>query len=258
MAVCIKEIERVMEEFCPVCLAESWDNCGWQVLTSQKKVSKVLVTLTVSMGAIKTAIEKNCDVIVAHHPIIFKAMKSITPESLPGNVVLEAIKHNISIFSAHTNADKTAGGINDLLADKFNLKNTTPLLPEKADKSIGLGRTGTLEKPVKLQTFLNTIKETLNVTQLKVINHCNKTEVHRVAVCGGSGGSLINDIPEDIDIYITGDIKYHEALESMNFVVVDANHIETEELIVDKFKMILEELDIDVITFNSEAPWEIY
>lgn len=253
----IKKVAYFVEQLAPLKTAESWDNCGWQVFCAEREVNKVLVTLSVTNEVIEKAVNEGFELIIAHHPIIFKGLKSITPDNLPGQVILKAIKNDISIYAAHTNLDKVDNGINDLLAKRFNLKNVMPIVPEKHQPEIGMGRVGELETPMKLDQFLPHVKETLGVKTLKVVNQANIKTVKTIALCGGAGTSLIEHLPASVDLYLTGDVKYHEALEALDFVLVDANHNNTEQIIVDELKAYLNQLDIQVEGIKTDNPWLI-
>ncbi|MGD9580285.1 MAG: Nif3-like dinuclear metal center hexameric protein [Vampirovibrionia bacterium] len=250
----IKDVAAFIEELAPLNTAEVWDNCGWQVLCGDVEVKKVLVCLSVTNEVVDKAIAEGYEVIVSHHPIIFKGIKSVMPINLTGQVVLKAIKNDISIYSAHTNLDKVEGGINDLLAKMLNLKDVEPIIPEKYNNKIGMGRIGVLDTPVKIEDLVSDLKQKLELDTLKVIN-MSEVEIKKVAICGGAGASLIEYLPLDVDLFITGDVKYHEALETLNFVLIDANHNNTEQIIVDKLKSYLSNLDIEVESVKSGNPW---
>lgn len=258
MSIKLKDISTYIEELAPLGLAENWDNCGWQVYCGDKEVTRILVVLSVTPEALDIAINDNYDVIVSHHPITISGVKSITPETLTGQIILGAAKHGISIYSAHTNLDKIQGGVSDLIAEKLELINLKPLVPEKQNPDIGLGRIGELKQPVPLNKLIETIKEALELKQIKVINQAGIKEIKTIAICGGSGASLISQIPKGIDLYLTGDIKYHDALEALEFVLIDANHSNTEELIVDDLVSYLSDLEIEVEGFKSPEPWQIF
>lgn len=253
----IKKIANFVEQLAPLKTAEAWDNCGWQVFCADKDIKKVLVTLSVTNEVIDKAVNEGFELIIAHHPVIFKGLKSITPVNLPGQVILKAIKNDISIYAAHTNLDKVDNGINDLLAKKFNLKNVQPLMPEKFQPEIGMGRIGELETPVKLCEFLASVKQILELDMIKVVNQANVKEIKTIALCGGAGTSLIEFLPPSVDLYLTGDVKYHEALEALDFVLVDANHNNTEQIIVDALKSYLQKLNIKVESIKTDNPWTI-
>lgn len=255
MGVFLNDIASIIEKIAPLSLAEPWDNCGWQIYCGNKEISKVFVTLSVTQEDLQQAIENNCELIISHHPITLNGIKNIIPNNLTGIILLNAIKSSISIYSAHTNLDKADRGINSILAQEFGLLNIKPLLPDSAIPTAGLGRLGELALPVKPDKFIDIVKKTLNIDSLKVINNTNITQISKVAICGGSGASLIPNIPANVDAYITGDIKYHDALEAINFILIDANHFNTENIILEELANSIKTLGLSVITSKAENPW---
>lgn len=252
------EIAKRLEELAPLTLAEKWDNCGWQVFCGRKEINSILVTLTVTPEVVKKAVREKFNLIVSHHPVIFKGLDFISPETLPGKVILEAIKADISIYASHTNLDKVSNGVSDILARKLGLKNIVPLVPEKNQPEVGLGRVGDLEEVTELYQFIDKIKEVLNTEKIKVINQPGIKNVRTIALCGGSGASLSAYLTEEIDLYLTGDVKYHDALEALDFVLVDAHHTATEDFMVEELVNYLKQPGLTVAGTKSENPWQIY
>ncbi|WP_202080662.1 Nif3-like dinuclear metal center hexameric protein [Caldalkalibacillus salinus] len=117
------------EQFCPKHLAEDWDNVGLQVGSLQKKVSKVLVTLDVTREVAEEAIDEGAELIIAHHPIIFRPLKHLRTDDEAGQILKKLIQHDITVYIAHTNLDITAGGVNDWLAESLALEETEVLSP---------------------------------------------------------------------------------------------------------------------------------
>ena len=258
MAASLKDISNQIELIAPIELSEKWDNCGWQIHCGQRPVNKVLVALSVTPEVMQKALNENFDVIVSHHPIIFNGINSITPSTLMGTIVLDAVKNDISIYSAHTNMDKIENGVSDILAKKLELNNIRPMLPETKFPHIGMGRLGELDEPYDLLLFLDKIKNILEIDSLRVVNQINKSRVQKIALCGGAGSGLITHLPPGIDLYLTGDIKYHEALNAIHYILVDANHSNTEQLIVEKIIDILKPLNIEIEGTKTTNPWIIY
>jgi dinuclear metal center YbgI/SA1388 family protein len=254
----IKQLSQHIEEVAPLELQEPWDNSGWQVFCGNKECTGTLVSLSVTVSVIESAKKNGCNLIISHHPVIFKELKTITPETLTGKIILNAIKEDISIYAAHTNLDKAKDGVSDILAKKLGLKDIRPLVPEKNYPEAGMGRTGSLNILTELYTFLDLVKKTLKTDHLKIINNCNKTTISKIAICGGAGASLTEIMPDDIDLFITGDVKYHDALEAQNIVLVDAGHLQTEQFIVDKIVDTLKILNLKVEGYYTNSPWQNY
>ena len=227
------ELVAPIEEFAPLALQESWDNCGFSVGDPQREVRKALVALDCTEEVLDEAIELGCDVIITHHPLIFKGMKSITPANMAGRIVTRAIKNDIAIYAAHTNMDKAANGVSGLMASKLDLENVELLTDE------ALGLVGNLKKPVGWETFAGMVKEKFGVAHLR----CSKPleeKISRVAVCGGSGRSFIADaMAKGSQVYITGDITYHEFYCERGFMVMDIGHYLSEYDVVALFADIL-------------------
>ena len=118
---------RALESWAPLSLAEDWDNCGLQVGDRAQEVHKVLVALTPTLRVVEEAIAVGADMIVTHHPLLFKPLKQITTDKEQGKIVHLLIKNGISLYSAHTNLDITSGGVNDVLAQKLEVQGTRPL-----------------------------------------------------------------------------------------------------------------------------------
>ena len=126
----IRDIANYLEKFAPISLQESYDNSGLLIGASTSEVNKILITLDVTEDVIKEAVSKNCDLIIAHHPIIFNGIKKLTNSNLTEKLVVEAIKSNVAIYAIHTNLDNIIGGVNSILAKKLGIKNTRILSPK--------------------------------------------------------------------------------------------------------------------------------
>lgn len=324
-------IIQKLEEWAPKNLAYDWDNVGLQVGAMNDTTKKVLVTLDVLESTVDEAIEQDANLIIAHHPMIFKPLKSIDFNSPKGRVIKKLIEHNITVYAAHTNLDIANGGVNDLLIDVFPITKKTNLIPFKNEalfklvvfvpvshetelrnalsdagaghigayshcsfraegqgtfkplegtnpyigtkneltvvdevkletivaeeklpsvlhameaahpyeevahdilplkqtgQAYGLGRVGELENPVPFDEFVNQVKKAYSVDTLTVVSKNEKT-VKKIAVLGGSGQSYINQAKKmGADVYITGDITFHQAQDAMemDLQLIDPGH----------------------------------
>lgn len=363
-----KQIISVLDKFCNPKLIDSWDNTGFQIGNDDTEVNKVLISLDLDERIYKKAVNEGYEMIITHHPIIFKPIKSINNYDSTGRMILKLISNNIVVYNAHTNLDLTNGGVNDVLAERLGIKNTLPLNIIKEEKlfklivyvpeshkeqllstlgeadaghignyshctfyTLGEGRfkllegtnpflgsigsvekveeakietivkeeklTETIKKVIKIHpyeevaydifemvnegesygygrvgeidtidadSFLYKLKEALFVDDIRVYGNTSR-KISKIAVCGGSGGSFILDAyKKGAEVYITGDIKYHEAqlgLE-LGLIVVDAGHFHTEKLVLQKLKNVLEEqlndtfhIDVDL---NTSVFYKIY
>ena len=257
-----------MEKWAPTELIDTWDNTGFQIGSEKKDIKDVLIALDLDEHTLKRAIEGKFDLIITHHPIIFKPLKSIISTNPKEKLILDIIKNDIAVYSAHSNLDLTIGGVNDELAKLLNLKNTRSLkerLKEKVDGEIisyGYGRIGEIED-ISLENFIAVIKSSLNIEDLILYSSIDKT-IKKVAVCGGSGSGFIKDACDaGVDLYITGDIKYHEAQYAYErgLTLIDVGHFHSEKIILPVIKEYLEKefklLNIGVIMEQS-LPKKIY
>ena len=256
----LQDILLTLEEIAPSFFAENWDNPGLQVGCSSQKINKLLIALDPTIEAIEAASERNAQMLLTHHPLIFKTLTSLDRGRYPGSIIFEAIEKKISIISAHTNLDITKGGINDILAQIFGLQEVE-ILQKSNDLEVsyaGLGRIGNMSEPMKLSAFAKKAKRSLGAERIRVSEDKSRN-IKRIAIVGGSGGSMVSLASEKgADLLITGDIKHHEALaaKSLGLALIDAGHFHTEKtaltLFATHFKKMLIQRDMDVIVENFD------
>ncbi|MBU1343117.1 MAG: Nif3-like dinuclear metal center hexameric protein [Proteobacteria bacterium] len=260
-----KDILELLNTIAPFNIAEDWDNSGLQAGNLNWEVKKVMIGLDVSMPLMIAAKEWNSDLVLTHHPLMIRPEKSIDFDKMPGSAIEISAKQKISIISAHTNLDKANDGLNDYFAAKIGLKkvkiffiDNSSLMP--TDEMIGIGRIGVLESPMVLKQFVHQIKENLNLSYLRVTGDM-QLPVSKIAVCTGSGGSFLDVfLKSDADVYITGDIKYHEArlVEEYSKGLIDVGHFGSEHMAIDLLSGKLSQaiqsagLKIKIKSFNKE------
>lgn len=241
-----------LEAWAPLSFAEEWDNCGLQVGRRDKVVRKVMVALTPGEAAIQAAVDADVDMLLTHHPMIFKPAKSVTTDTVLGQSIMKLIQHDINLYCAHTNLDMAVGGVNDVLAKALNLQNIEIL--ENVTEDYGIGRVGDLAEPITLQAFLTQTAKQLACNHLAYQGDVNRT-VQRVALCGGSGISYLHAAKKaGADVYVTGDMKYHDAqlASELGICVVDAGHFGTEKHIVKTLAEFVQKQGLEVVTFNED------
>jgi dinuclear metal center YbgI/SA1388 family protein len=361
LAVNCGDIIKFMEEFAPPSLAEDWDNVGLMVGSREDKVNRIMVCLDVTPKVIETAAASKIDLIVSHHPLIFKGLKRINKEDFKGRIILDLIKNGINVYSAHTNLDVTDGGVNQHLSKVLGLKNIKKLKSYKTErmfklvvfvpkesldsvrdamssagagwignysdcsftsegigtfkplegtnpyigsqgklekveeyrvetvaseaiidkvvsamisahpyeevaydiypleisgKEYGLGCVGEIDNVMRLNDFAKVVKNKLNTGNVRVIGSLDR-EIKKAAVfCGSFDSSIIGQVKSKADVLVTGDVKYHDALDmfQMGMCVIDAGHFSTERIIVPRLAEILKERfeTLDVITNKVE------
>ena len=252
----VNEITSAIEAYAPLAYQESYDNCGMQVGDPKQDVSGVLITLDVTEAVIDEAIQKGCNLIVSHHPLIFKGPKKICGGNYIERCIIKAIKHDIAIYSSHTCMDKTTGGVSAKMAEKIGLKDIRPLDEEKHDdKIIGLGIIGTLPREEDALAFLKRVKETFEVGSLRHTHLKEGAKVKKVALCGGSASEFLGKaIAAKADIYLTADIKYHQFFDVENHIILaDIGHFESEQFTKEIFYEIISKINPKFAVHISES-----
>lgn len=334
----LSDIVGIINKIAPPYLAEDWDNVGLQVGDPASDVARIMVALDPGPDAVHAAIASSCQLLLTHHPLIFKPLKRISTADETGRLIHQAIASRLAIVSLHTNYDVTWNGVNDLLAKALGVNSCRPLkvscceelvkltvfvpvthsdalldalLPfswqsgnyadcsfttsgqgtftplkgatpyvgtvgarehvaesrvemlirkaglQHALKALrkahpyeepafdivpllneglasGIGRIGLLETRPLLQDFAESVKRSLGCTSLKIVGDPERC-IAKVALCGGSGASLLRDAArEGADLFVTGDVKYHDAREAqaLGIAVLDAGHFATERLMI--------------------------
>ena len=250
----VQQVYEEMQRIAPLELAESWDNPGLLV-DCGGTVQKVLVTLDITPEVVEEAARKHCEVIVAHHPVIFSPLKKIGPQDVP----CQLVRAGISAICMHTNLDAAEGGVNEVLAGIFGMKN----LETFAD---GCGRVGEIE--------LNSVKGLAYQVQKELASRCNLPEngpavqiklvdngrmVKRLAVISGAGGSLFEEaIAVGADCLLTGEANHHHAIDAkrLGLSLIAAGHYATEfpvtAAVAEKLRADLPELDVLVSEANKD------
>ena len=234
----VKDIYERLNEQIPDTLREEWDNDGLMCAPDvTREVSKVLLTLDVTEELVDYAIEQGFDLIVSHHPLIFKPISAINEHNHIARKLIKLIENEISVFSFHTRADKVKGGVNDRLCELLGIEGTEPFGEGE------LGRVGFVEQ-MTLEDFLYKVKTTLGADVVKYSDGYNS--VRRVALVGGDGKDFVADaIRVGADTYLSGRISYNvmEEAAEMGINLIEAGHYFTEQPLMEFFKEILLDLD---------------
>lgn len=251
----VKDICRAIEEYAPLSLQESYDNAGLQVGDAEAVVSAVLLCLDVTEETIHEAKARSCNLIVSHHPLIFKGLKSLTGADQTQRIVMDALREGISIYSAHTNLDSAIEGVSYEMAHQLNLKNLEVLIPSEKDPKIGLGIIGYYDNPVPQLEFLRKVKETFAVKALRYSGQTQHLVVRKVALCGGSGASFLKEaLASKADAYLSGDFKYHDYTSyGLDILIADIGHHESELCSRKILSRIIRETFPDCLTYFAES-----
>ena len=226
----VGDIVQVLEAFAPASVQESWDNSGLIIGNPEDEVHGVLVGFDCTKELIQEAIDRGCDMVVTHHPLIFHGLKRIGSQDPVGAAVTLAIKHGVAVYAAHTSADKVPGGVSWTMATRLDLSDIE-ILEKDADGN-GLGCIGNLPEPMDGNQAVRYVAGKYGLSLIK----CSKpleTPIRRVAVLGGSGASEIQAAQDaGAQLYITADVSYHNFFTPEGFMIMDIGHFESEVEIV--------------------------
>lgn len=227
----IKEIVSALERFAPLPLQESYDNAGLQTGLTDAEATGALLCLDVTEAVIDEAIALGYNLVVSHHPLVFRGVKSITGRDYVGRCLLKAIKNDIALYAAHTNLDNAPGGVNFAIARKLGLEDMRFLAPQDGSgQEGGSGLIGTLPDWETETDFLRRVKKTF---ETGCVRHSRMTgrQIRTVALCGGAGSFLIADaVAAGADVFLTGEIRYHEYFgHEREILLAEIGHYESEQ-----------------------------
>ena len=207
----IKEVLSALERFAPLPLQESWDNAGLQVGLTETEVSGALLCLDVTEKIVDEAIQKGCNLIVSHHPLLFRGLKTISDLTDVQRTVMKAIENKVCVISMHTNMDNANGGVNFRIASKLGLRDVGFFASKTVDGvEAGSGVIGSLEEPMAADDFVIAVKKAFDV-ECAMCNELLHRPVRKVAICGGAGDFLLDEaIKAGADAFITGEMHYHQ------------------------------------------------
>ena len=235
----VKELYESICDRIPEDLAEEWDNDGIMCLPDDSaEVNRALVTLDVTEEIVDYAIDNGFDLIVSHHPLVFKPLNSVNPENHISRKLIKLIRAGVSVMSFHTRADKVRGGVNDCLARLIGLSDIEPLGDDC------LGRIGHLECETSMEEFASRVKSVLGTDKMLVADAYNP--VYTVALVGGDGKSYIPDAIEmGADTFLSGRIGYNtmEEAAEMGINLIEAGHYATEFPVTKFFSHLINKID---------------
>lgn len=244
-----KDIMSFMEKIAPRELAEEWDNVGLLLGNRDNEVKKILLCMDVTAASAKYAVNNGADLIISHHPFIFKKLGRLVENDAKGNVIYALIRNNISVFAAHTNLDFAEAGVNDCLAAALGIVNAEIY-------GNGPGKIGVLQNEMKLTDFIDKVKSALDTKKLRVIGNTERG-IKKAAVFSGSFDGDLDAVKNtNADVLVTGDIKYHTALDACaeDMCIIDAGHFNTEKIVLPSLaKRIGENFPgIEIMLFTDE------
>lgn len=235
----IRKVIDALERFAPLPLQESYDNAGLQVGLTETEISGALLCLDVTEAVVDEAISRGCNLIVAHHPLIFRKLAHISDGSYVERAVIKAIKNDVVIVAMHTNLDNALDGVNFKMAEKMGLADLQPLQEPVGDGKWS-GVVGTLPEPMSAEDFVQMLKERFGVASVRA-NELLRRPVSRVALCGGAGSFMLGDaLRAGADAFVTGEMGYHEFFgHEQQLQICVIGHYESEQFTTEIFRDII-------------------
>jgi dinuclear metal center YbgI/SA1388 family protein len=215
----IDAVARFLEDFAPLRLAEDWDNVGLLVGDRRRPAQRIMTCLTITPSSAREAIDERADLIVAHHPLPFTALRRLTTDTHEGRLLWELIGAGVSIYSPHTAFDSAREGINQRLAEGLALTEIAPLvasaeIPSGDSGSVGSGRCGRLSQPTTLAALAERVTTFLSIERLQRVGPADQV-IRRAAIACGSGGEFLAAAQRaDCECMITGEARFHTCLEA--------------------------------------------
>lgn len=217
----VDEVTRFLSEFAPPELAEDWDNTGLLIGQRHDRVKSIMTCLTLTPDVADEAVSQGADLIVTHHPILFRAVKKLTDETSEGSMLLSLIRAGVAVYSPHTSYDSAYEGINRQLADTLKLNEVQPLrLAEPAGagivaaEDVGSGRFGDLPETMSLIDVIESVKQALSIQHTWYIGDEHKA-IRRVGIACGAAAEFMHDaLRHDCDVLLTGEARFHACLEA--------------------------------------------
>ncbi len=239
------DIASTLEEFAPLSTQEEWDNSGFQVGNPYAECRGVLLCVDATEDIVKEAFERGCNLIITHHPVIFRKLGQILGRNRVERVIAEAIKRGITIYSCHTPADNARNGVSWAMAKRLGMTNLQTLEPFSVNTEIGSGIIGDLPYPISRGELVDKVKKAFD----SPIARCSKPasdipdHISRVALCGGAGADFIADaIKNGAQAYITSDTKHNYFLDYADDIfIIDIGHYESESCTKQIFYHVLSE-----------------
>lgn len=256
------EMISILRELAPETCACDWDNPGLLAGRGDKEVKKIYIALDATDRVVDEAIRLGADMLLTHHPLIFKAIKKVNDENFITNRLIKLIQADISYYAMHTNFDAAPGCMADLAAERLGLRKCTPLevLGEMKEEAYGIGKTGFLSREMTVRELAALVKERFELPFLLVYgDHLLDRPVSRVSICPGAGGSELEAaVKNGSEAIVTGDISHHQGIDAAarGMAVIDAGHYGLEHIFIPYMADYLEKhLPEKVKIIQAEPAW---
>ena len=257
----LQDIIHIIESVTPLSYQENWDNSGLQVGNRNAEVKAALLTVDVTESVVDEAISLGCDLIISHHPLLFRGLKQITGSTPQERCVEKAIRSHIAIYSAHTSMDSYLHGVSGRMAEKLGISCYRILVPSSTQSTVGLGVIGELPAAMSRESFVAHVSEVF-ASKDSVLRWVEgkAEEIHTVAICGGAGASFVEEaIAQGADAYVSADFKYHELQDAyQRITVVDMDHWVSEHFTREIFSELLSPHIRTYIAHSDQSPVRMF
>lgn len=259
----VADVIAAMERWYPLAYASDWDAVGLVCGRLDAQVSTIVLAVDPILDVVDEALIENADLIITHHPLFLHGVHSVAPVTARGKVVHELITHGRALYCAHTNADHAHDGVSDALAEALGVVNLAPIDPLAgySKDGIGTGRKGELRESMTLAEFADVVQRALPATAQGVKRAGDpRSLIKTVAVCGGAGDSLLPLVADEVDVYVTSDLRHHRAQDFLldsTTALIDTSHWASEWLWLPRLaKKLTSEFDVRVhVSTICTDPW---
>jgi len=254
----IKEIIAALERFAPLPLQESYDNAGLQCGLTETEASGALLCLDVTEDVVREAVDLGCNLIVSHHPLLFRPLRQVTDADLVQRSVRIAIQNDICIYAAHTNLDNAEDGVNYRIAEKLGLIDVEMIAPRTVSTNDANLRAasavmGYLPVAEDSFAFLQRVKQAFGVEALQH-NQLLERQIQSVAICGGAGDFMLDEaLRAEADAFITGEMHYHVWFgHEQEIQIAVLGHYESEQYTREIFREVIERVAPNLPVYDTD------
>ncbi len=258
----LQDVVTFLREFAPPELAEDWDNVGLLIGDPADEIRSVLTCLTLTPNVADEAISRGVQLVVTHHPVLFRPVQRLTAETSEGRMLLSLIRAGISVYSPHTSYDSAADGINAQLAQLFDLQDVRPLRPKESlaneAQPIGSGRWGLLPKPNSLRDLIERIKPALRVSTVQFVGDSNRSVTKLGIACGAAAEFLRDAALLGCEALLTGEARFHSCLEAeaANIALILPGHFATERPAMEQLAKVLQSRFATLVVQASDSEYD--
>lgn len=258
----LQDVVSFLREFAPSELAEDWDNVGLLIGDPAAQIQSVLTCLTLTPNVADEAISRGAQLIVTHHPVLFRPVQRLTAETSEGRMLLSLIRAGISVYSPHTSYDSAADGINAQLARLFDLRDVQPLRPNAAltneTQPVGSGRCGKLPIATSLRDLIDRVKPALRVSTVQFVGDLDRPITKLGIACGAAAEFLRDAAQLGCEALLTGEARFHSSLEAeaTNIALILPGHFATERPAMEQLANVLRSRFAELVVQASQSEYD--